>query len=68
MTDDPGFDEIKVEIQKPGQPKRTKVCSVNSPYIWYLDKDETVIAKLLRNGKEVGAAIIQTIFPEGKPT
>ena len=63
-----GFNKAEILVQVPGNREPTSCCSVSFPLFWYLDEGETVIAKLYLNDKEVGAAIIQVIYPEGKKT
>lgn len=61
-----GFNEVRIQVQVPGAKEPTPVCMVALPLVWYLDEGETVIGKLLLNGKEVGAAVIRVIYGEGR--
>jgi hypothetical protein len=63
-----GFNKAEILVQVPGDKELTRACSISFPLFWYLDEGETVIAKLYLNDKEVGAAIINVIYPEGKKT
>lgn len=63
-----GFNEVKIEIRSEGKTNLTPVCHISFPLMWYLDEGETVIGKLLMNGKEVGMAVISLIFkPQERP-